>query len=121
MTMNTETRAVAAQTRAEEVQPPEARPIQWSRPAVDLLERDDALILALDAPGVPAGAFEIQVEDRTLSVSGARSDGVRGWRRAFALPPTVDSAGIGARVEHGVLFLTLPKSEAARPRKIEVR
>jgi HSP20 family protein len=48
-------------------------------------------------------------------------DGLRGWRRAFALPPTIDTTGIDARSENGVLTLTLPKAEAARPRRIEVR
>lgn len=125
MTVHSETSLQTTPTEAPTAAPAapavDLRRVVWSRPAVDVFERDDALLLVLDVPGVPADRFELRVEDRTLSVSGVRADGQRGWRRLFSLPPAVDSAGIEARAEHGVLTLTLPKSEAARPRRIEVR
>ncbi|MEQ1507869.1 MAG: Hsp20/alpha crystallin family protein [Myxococcota bacterium] len=94
--------------------------ITWFRPAVDVLEGAEALLLVLDVPGVAPSAFEIQTENRSLVVSGVRTDGERGWRRAFTLPPTVDPSKITARAENGVLYVTLPKAEEARPRKITV-
>jgi HSP20 family protein len=96
-------------------------PVTWYRPAVDVLESQDGLRLILDVPGVPPDAIQVQTENLTLTVQGARADKRFGWRRAFTLPSTVDTARIEARAENGVLTLTLPLLEAAKPRKIEVR
>lgn len=97
------------------------RPVTWLRPAVDVLEKDDGLQLILDVPGVPSDAFEIRADGNTLTVQGVRAAGDRGWHRVFTLPPTIDAAQIGAKAENGVLTLTLPRSEASKPRRIEVR
>ncbi|MEZ4238153.1 MAG: Hsp20/alpha crystallin family protein [Myxococcota bacterium] len=120
MTVNTETALTetATATPAQTVSDP-AR-VRWSQPAVDIVERDDAWVLALDAPGVPGDGFDIRLEDRTLTVSGVRAGGLRGWRRAFTVPTAVDGAGVTAKADNGVLTLTLPKAEAARPRRIAV-
>jgi HSP20 family protein len=121
MTVNTETKALQTRTSAPSAPATQTQPqIEWHRPAVDVLESPDGLLLVLDVPGVPADAFAVAVDNRTLTVSGVRTDGVRGWRRAFTLAPTIDSTGIVARAEHGVLQLTLPKVEAAKPRRITV-
>ena len=98
-----------------------ARTVQWYRPAVDVYEGNDGLLLCLDVPGVKPDGFEISVEGRTLTVQGVRTDGQTGWRRAFNLPDGLDADRIEAKAEHGVLRLTLPKSEAHRPRRIEVK
>lgn len=98
-----------------------AKRVTWLRPAVDVWEKDDGLLLILDVPGVPSDTFEIRAEGNTLTVQGLRTSGDRGWHRVFTLPPTIDPAQIEAKAENGVLTLTLPRAEAARPRRIEVR
>ena len=97
-----------------------ARPVTWFRPAVDVWENEDGLVLILDVPGVAPDALEIRTEGPTLTVQGARVGGERGWRRVFTLPPTIDPAGITAKSENGVLTLTLPRAESAKPRRISV-
>lgn len=99
---------------------PDPRRIAWYRPATDVAESADAFQLTLDAPGVAPSAFELTTEGRTLIVSGVRADGERGWRRAFNLSAAVDAGRITARAENGVLTVTLPKAEAAKPRRIAV-
>ena len=95
--------------------------IRWHRPAVDVLESRDGVQLVLDLPGVPPDEIQVQTESSTLTVQGVRQDRRIGWRRAFTLPPTVDATRIEARSEDGVLYLTIPLLEAAKPRKIEVK
>lgn len=95
--------------------------IAWYRPAVDVLEGPEGLKLVVDMPGVAPEQIEIRAEQRVLTVQGARTDRPIGWRRAFTLPPTIDAQRIEARTENGVLFLTLPIAESAKPRRIEVR
>lgn len=98
-----------------------ARQVRWFRPAVDVLERDEGLILLFDLPGVAPQDIEVTTEEDLLTVQGVRTDGERGWRRVLTLAPTFDPAGIEAKAENGVLVLTLPKTEAAKPRRIEVK
>lgn len=113
-------RSPAAQPAPTEVAP-RPTPVTWFRPAVDVLENAEGLLLVLDLPGVSPDRIDVRAEGRTLTVSGVRSDRAVGWRRVFTLPPTTDTERIGARSENGVLYLTLPTAEAAKPRKIEVR
>jgi len=102
-------------------QPAPEPPVTWYRPAVDVLESRGGLRLVLDLPGGPPDDIRVQTENLTLTVEGTRSDRRMGWRRAFTLPPTVDGDRIEAQCENGVLTLTLPLLEAAKPRRIEVR
>jgi len=108
-----------AETRNNDT--PTATPVSWYRPAVDILESRDGVQLVVDLPGVAPDAIQIQSENLTLTIQGIRQDRRIGWRRAFTLPPTVDATRIEARSENGVLYLTLPLLEAAKPRRIEVR
>jgi HSP20 family protein len=110
----TETNNVAPTVRSE-------APISWYRPAMDVLESRDGVQLVVDLPGVPPDAIQVQSENLTLTVQGVRQDRRIGWRRALALPATVDTTRIEARSENGVLYLTIPLLEAAKPRKIEVK
>jgi HSP20 family molecular chaperone IbpA len=95
--------------------------VRWFQPTVDVFERAEGLILLFDLPGVPPSDIEVSTEDNLLTVQGVRTDGERGWRRVLTLAPTFDSGKIEAKAEHGVLVLTLPKTEAAKPRRIEVK
>ena len=100
-------------------------------PPADVWETEDALAVAMEVPGVAREAVTIELKDDVLRVE-ARVDaakyeglepvyteyGVGHWARAFALPERVDRERIEARLEDGVLTLTLPKAAEARPRRI---
>ena len=101
-------------------------------PSADIFETADALTLVADLPGVDKGGLEVDVEDRQLTITGhvkAPEDrhkaryteyGIGGYTRRFTLGDTIDQAKISARLEDGVLTLTLPKAERLKPRKIEI-
>lgn len=105
------------------------------RPAADVVETQGGFEVTLDMPGVDPKAIQIQVEEQTLTVQAARrqvaspKDGAvhRSERptgtfsRSFALPGSVDSSRVEARYEEGVLSVTLPKREEAKPRTIQVK
>jgi HSP20 family protein len=104
-------------------------------PAVDVLEQGDAIRITAELPGVKAEDMKISVEGNVLSVHGAkqqvaeeRTERVHryertygSFERSFTLPATVDTQHIKAGLENGVLTITLPKAEQAKPRQIEVQ
>lgn len=100
---------------------------------MDLCKIDDHYVLTADLPGIDPGSVDIDVDNGTLTISAhrtARSDDSVQWfanerffgsyRRQLSLGDGVDSAAISATYENGVLTLTIPLAERARPRKIEV-
>ena len=102
-------------------------------PATDIFETDEALTLILEMPGVGKNSVDIQIENDVLRVEGkidysAYKDvepvyteyNVGHYTRTFALSNKIDRDAITARVEDGVLTLTLPKSKDALPRRITV-
>ena len=105
-----------------------------SRPRFDLIETADHFEIAADLPGFRSGDVEVEYADKTLRVSGERAADelpsesrvhlrerrpVR-FRRLFALGDAIDVARIEARFTDGVLRITVPKSDAAKPREIPV-
>lgn len=101
-------------------------------PAVDVYESKDDLRLVADIPGVNRDDLHIRVERNELVVEAKRApDGtgtavgrerrVGSFKRTFLLPQSVDVAAIEAELSLGVLTLRLPKSEASKPRRIEVK
>lgn len=101
---------------------------------VDLYETDRDLVLELAVPGIRAEALDISIEDRQLTIRGsypaANDEGRRYWlqtiprgefRRSFSLPVAVVADEIRARVENGLLILTMPKVAEARARKIAIQ
>ena len=112
-------------------EPRTSRP--WS-PAVDILETEDALVLRADLPDVKAEDIDVRVENNTLTLSGKRNfdkdETVKGWHRiersygefvrSFEVPSTVDTEKVAADYKNGVLTISLPKKEAARPRQVKV-
>lgn len=113
----------------------EAKPMQRQEaylPATDIYEREDAIILVADMPGVAEQDVDIHVENHVLTVKGSTmrlnqtgevlySEFRPGrYERSFTLSNDIDSEGIKARMKNGVLTLELPKSAKARPLKIEV-
>lgn len=107
----------------------------WS-PPVDIYDNGTALVLEAELPGFSKNDFDIRVENNVLMLSGERrresgdvqTDAyVRRERatgpfgRTFALPMSVDHARIDAAYQDGILRITLPKSEAAMPKRIDVK
>ena len=108
----------------------------WS-PAVDIYETENELVLKADVPDVDPKEIDVHVENQTLTISGERKfeqeNTSKGFHRiersygtfvrSFAVPNSFDTDKIGAGFKNGVLTVTLPKKEAAKPRqgKIEVK
>jgi HSP20 family protein len=89
-------------------------------PAVDVTETQDALLILADMPGTDENGVEISLEGRTLTVLG-RGEAVD-YRRQFTVAPErLNADGIRADIKNGVLRVALPKAEAAKPRRIQVR
>lgn len=103
------------------------------QPRFDIVENENELTLFGDLPGVEESGIDIRYENAQLIVIGtvephetnARSlrqeYGVGDFRRMFAIGESIDSEKINAEVHNGVLTIHLPKSEAAKPKKIAVK
>lgn len=103
-------------------------------PDVDIYESDDALTVVADLPGVGPDGVTIDVKDNQLTIRGSISldvndserlvlqeYGTGDYFRQFTLGRSIDQTKIEAGMKDGVLTLTLPKAEAIKPRKINVR
>jgi HSP20 family protein len=105
----------------------------WT-PAVDIYDTDDALVLKAELPGVSKDDVSIEIYNNTLILRGERKheaevkegDYYRAERaygtfqRSFVLPTMVDQDKVQATYTDGVLELRLPKSEAAKPKRIAI-
>jgi HSP20 family protein len=112
-------------------EPNTARP--WA-PAVDIFETDNDLVLKADLPDVSMKDIDIQLENGTLTLKGERrfekDEKSKGFHRIersygsfvllFSVPETVDSENVRAAYNNGVLTVTLPKKEVAKPKAIKV-
>jgi len=102
-------------------------------PPVDICESDNELILFADMPGVPMDGVEIDLKGDRFTIRGRvvpRGDGGRvlwseyregDYLREFTLSEVVDREKIEATMKDGVLKVVLPKTEVAKPRRIEVK
>jgi HSP20 family protein len=111
----------------------EVSPHTWV-PPVDIYETGDSLVLQAELPGINPDEVEIRVEDSTLYLKGERkfekevkeeslhrverSYGT--FMRSFSLPSTIDSEKVKAEYDNGILTLTMPKREEAKPRTIKI-
>jgi len=105
----------------------------WS-PAVDIFESENELVLKADVPDVDLKDIDVRVENQTLTIAGERkfekNEKTKGYHRiersygnftrSFAVPNSFDTESINAAYSNGVLTVTLPKKEAAKPRQIKV-
>jgi len=101
-------------------------------PEVNIFETNDGYVLEAEMPGVGKEGLEVTLEGHEITLTGRRhTEAANGstlfresrdanYRRVFELDPAIDSSKIVARMEQGILTLTLPKSEAVKPRKITV-
>ncbi len=88
-------------------------------PRADLYTGPEALLLQVDLPGVSVEGLSIEVHAGQLELVGRRSDTLV-YRRVLRLPEGIDSEAIRAKLDNGVLSLTLPKAPSHVPRKIAV-
>ena len=109
---------------------------QWERfqPQVDFEENPENYLLKVDLPGMDKKDIEISMSDDRLTLSGERhreseqtKEGVHHYERSygrfertFTLPKDVDAENIQARYENGVLEVLVPKTEAKKPKKIQI-
>jgi HSP20 family protein len=106
---------------------------RWA-PAVDVLERDDSIVLKADLPGVDHDDVSIEVSDNLLTISGHRQSEAQekkegyfriersygAFSRSIGLPQGVDADRIEASFDKGVLDVTVPKPEERKPRRISI-
>jgi len=105
---------------------------QYVSPDVNIFETKDGYMLEAEMPGVNKDGLEITLEGNEITIVGHRKNEVVSgtplfrertqvdFRRVFELDPAIDTARISAKMDQGVLCLTLPKSEKVKPRKITV-
>lgn len=108
-------------------------PSKWA-PAADVVETKDAIIVKAELPGLNEKDITVEIENNVLTLRGERKlekeTEEKGYRRieraygtfsrSFTLPPNVDPAKIGAVFNNGLLEVSIPKKEAAKPRTINV-
>ena len=103
-------------------------------PAVDIFETPEAIVLKAELPGITAQDISVEVKDNILTLKGEkrleketkeenyhrmeRSYG--SFQRAFTLPGTVQQEKAKAKFKDGILEISLPKADEARPRQIKV-
>ena len=105
---------------------------QFVTPVASVVEDSDAYLLRVEMPGVNKEGLEISVENNELTIIGRRDlaqiegtlihreSRTEDFRRVFEFDPSLDTSKISARIDEGVLTLTLPKAEQVKPRKITV-
>ena len=101
----------------------------WA-PALDLWENNDGYQATVELPGFKSGDISIDLQDDVLTLSGERKVETEGvyrherpsgkFTRRVELPNRVDSQRVTATYQDGILTVTLPKAEEAKPRKISV-
>jgi HSP20 family protein len=106
---------------------------EYVAPEVNIFETKDGYVLEAEMPGVTKDGLSISLEDNVLTLIGRRQDSAVAnaellyresrpvdFRRVFELDPTIETPKISAKIEQGILTLTLPKAERVKPRKIAV-
>src|ERR1700732_4864459 len=105
----------------------------WA-PAVDIYETENELVVKADLPDVPEKDIDVRVENNTLTIHGERKfendvhqdnylrvERAYGtFTRSFSLPNTVNTEGIRAEYQNGVLSVRMPKREETKPKQIKI-
>ena len=121
-------------TLQREARPVDGQPNQevFVAPEVNISETSDGYVLEAEMPGVNKEGLEITLEGTEITIVGRRPKGKApgeplfresreaDFRRVFELDPAIDAGKISARMDQGILTLTLPNSEKVKPRKISV-
>ena len=108
-------------------------PARFYLPNTDIFETEQALSLIVEMPGVDKNKVDVRVEDGVLTIEGrldfSKYEGMQPvyteynvghYRRSFSLSSKIDQGRISAEMKDGVLTVTLPKAEEAKPRKIAI-
>jgi HSP20 family protein len=105
----------------------------WA-PAVDITEHENEFVVKVEVPGVTKDDVKITVQNDVLTIKGEKKDekeskganyhrverSFGSFQRSFVLPATVQSAKVDAKYNNGILVITLPKAEEAKPKEIEI-
>ncbi|GAB4318838.1 MAG: Hsp20/alpha crystallin family protein [Candidatus Zixiibacteriota bacterium] len=108
--------------------------VTW-RPSVDIIEHDDKVLIRADMPGLEKSDIKVVVNDGLLTIEGSRREErdekskgfvrterfVGNFARSFNLPSWADASKIDANYKNGVLEVTIPKTETARPKEIDIK
>jgi HSP20 family protein len=132
MTMSSQELQVQGKREVDKKQEATA-PARLFTPTADIFEDANALTVVLEMPGVDKGNVDINVEGGVLHIDGrldfSKYEGMQPvyteynighYRRSFTLSSKIDQNRIGAEMRDGVLTVTLPKAEQAKPRRISV-
>lgn len=128
--------SMVSQSEREPQQAPQGQQNEQTRfyttPLVNIQATKDGYELIAEMPGVSKDGVEITVENGQLAIVGhRRPPQVNGrriyrerrehdFRRVYELDPSLDASRVSARIDQGVLTVTLPKAEAVKPRRINV-
>ena len=131
--MATEQELQVQQKREVEKKQESTVPARAYVPVTDIFETESALMVALEMPGVDREKLDVGLENGVLTIAGeidfAKYDGlypvyteynIGNYARSFELSSDIDQDRISAEFKDGVVMLTLPKAEKAKPRKIKV-
>ena len=131
---DTDPRSLEVQEKKELVEKEEKTiPARYYVPDTDIFETADALVVVMEMPGVEKDNLDVKIEEDTLKIEG-RIDlskyaemepvyteyNVGHYSRNFSLSSKIDRDKITAETKDGVLTLTLPKAQEAKPRKIKI-
>ncbi|SDU20755.1 Hsp20/alpha crystallin family protein [Desulfobacula phenolica] len=119
-----------AKKQAKDIE--KTRELRTEIPYVDIYENDDEILLHADMPGVNKNDVSVNIDNGTLYLSGLRRCDNKGistreefsdveYVRNFSVPPSIDVERVKAELKDGVLKLHMPKSEAAKPKMIEIK
>ena len=117
-------------------QPTTAQGLAVWAPAVDVRETNDALQVTAELPGLRPEDVNVTVENGVLTIGGEKKQEIQEgkedenyylferrygrFERSFTLPRTVNADQVKARFENGILTVSLPKAEEAKPRKVQI-
>lgn len=104
-------------------------------PAVDIRETDEQFVFTAELPGLAKDDVTITIEDKVLTIAGERSFEAKEendnfhrieraygtFSRSFSLPHDVDQEKVAANFKNGLLTVAVPKTEATKPRQIEIK
>ena len=105
---------------------------QFIAPPASVIEAGDGYTLEVEMPGIDKDGLDISIENNEFTITGRRSFPVvegtlihresrpENFRRTFELDPSIDADKINAKIDQGLVRLTLPKAEHVKPRKITV-
>jgi HSP20 family protein len=104
---------------------------EYLTPRVNIVETQDRYVVEGEFPGVSKEGLDVSLDNNVLTIVGRRQSVPRenalyresvsaDFRRVFELDPSIDAAKITARIEQGMLTLTLPKTERVKPHRISV-